>query len=75
MSNPQDDALAKKRFLALNLVRASGAALVLIGLLFALDKIDVPKPHLIGVILIVFGLVDVFVMPGVLAKRWRSPGA
>lgn len=75
MSNPQEDALAKKRFLALNLVRTSGAALVLLGLLFAMDKIDVPMRHLLGVILIVIGLVDVFLMPGILAKRWRSPGA
>jgi len=75
MSTPQEDALAKKRFFALNLVRASGAALVLIGLLFAMDKIDIPKPHLIGTIMIVMGLVDVFIMPGLLAKKWKSPGA
>lgn len=75
MSTPEEDALAKKRFFALNLVRAMGVGLVLLGLLFALDKIDVPMRHLIGTIMVLLGLVDVFIMPGFLAKRWRTPGA
>jgi len=74
MSTPEQDALAKKRFLALQLVRMSGVALILVGLLFALDKIDVPQPprHLIGVFLILFGLIDTFVVPPMLARRWKS---
>lgn len=68
------DALAKKRFLALNLVRMSGIAMILVGLLFALDKVDVPQPprHLVGMFLILFGMLDTFLVPVLLAKRWKS---
>ena len=75
MTTPTDDALAKKRFLALNLVRLSGVALILVGLLFALDRIAIPQPprHLIGMLLIVLGMLDTFLMPRILARRWKSP--
>lgn len=72
MSTPEQDALAKKRFMAINLVRMSGVVLILVGLLCALDKIDIPLAHLIGVVLILIGFIDVFVVPALLAKRWRS---
>ncbi|WP_310533202.1 hypothetical protein [Novosphingobium sp.] len=72
MTTPEQDALAKKRFMAITLVRMSGVALILVGLLCALDKLDIPMAHLIGVVLILIGFVDVFVVPTLLAKRWRS---
>ncbi len=74
MSTPEEDALAKKRFMAINLVRLMGVVMILVGLLFALDRVDIPQPprHLIGVFLIVIGMVDTFVVPLLLAKRWRS---
>jgi xanthosine utilization system XapX-like protein len=77
MSTPAEDALAKKRFLALNLIRIFAVLMVLVGLLFALDKVAIPQPprHLIGMLLIVIGLLDFFFVPGLIAKRWRSPGA
>ena len=68
------EALAKKRFLAINLVRLSGLALVLIGLLFAADKIAIAQPprHFIGMLMIVLGMIEYFVMPKFFAKRWKS---
>ena len=72
MTTPAQEALAKKRFMAINLVRMSGVALILVGLLCAGDKIDIPMARRIGVTLIVIGMVDVFVVPTLLAKRWRS---
>ncbi len=75
MTTPEAEALAKKRFLALNLVRFGGAAIVVVGLLCALDKVDIPGAHLIGVLLIVIGMLDFFVMPILLSRRWRTPGA
>lgn len=74
MSTPEEDALAKKRFMAMNLVRLMGVVMILVGLLFALDRVDIPQPprHLIGVLLIIIGMVDTFVVPLLLAKRWRS---
>lgn len=75
MNTPEQDALAKKRFMALNLVRISGVVMIFVGLLFALDKIDVPQPprRLIGMVLLVIGMIDVFIVPRMLAARWRSP--
>lgn len=72
MTTPEQDALAKKRFMAINLVRMSGVVLILVGLLCAGDKIDIPAAHPIGVVMIVIGMVDVFLVPRLLAKRWRS---
>lgn len=72
MTTPEQEALAKKRFMAINLVRMSGVALILVGLLCALDKIDIPMARLIGVVLIGIGFIDVFIVPALLAKRWRS---
>ena len=74
MNTPEQDALAKKRFMALNLVRISGVVMIFVGLLFALDKIDVPQPprRLIGMVLLVIGMIDVFIVPRMLAARWRS---
>ena len=75
MNATEAEALAKKRFFALTLIRLSGVVMVLVGLLCALDKIDIPGAHLIGVILVVVGMVDFFVMPKMLSRRWRSPDA
>ena len=75
MTTSTEEQLAKKRFLALNLVRLSGVALILVGLLFALDRIPVAQPprHLIGMLMIVLGMLDTFLMPRILARRWKSP--
>ena len=74
MNTPSpDEKIAKKRFLAIALVRLCGVVLILVGLLFALDKVDVQPAHLIGVMFIIFGMLDAFIMPSVLARRWRSP--
>ena len=68
---PAPTKLEKQRFMAIQLMRLTGAALTLLGILIAGGKIDLPA--LIGYAFIVIGLVDFFVMPKVLARRWRSP--
>ena len=40
------EALAKKRFLALALIRLSGIVLIMVGLACALDRIDIPSARL-----------------------------
>ena len=71
------EAIAKKRFMALNLIRLSGLALVLVGLLFAADKIAIAQPprHMIGIVMIVLGMIEYFAMPRWFAKRWKSSDA
>jgi len=59
------------RFLAITLLRWSGVGLVLLGLLINAEKIPLPK--LAGVALVFAGLFDIFVMPRILVRKWKSP--
>ena len=62
---------AKARFLTLQLVRLSGVAMVIIGLLTTQKALPLPKEA--GFVLLITGMVEVFVVPHLLAKRWKSP--
>jgi len=64
---------ARSRYFALALIRLAGALMVMLGLLITERRIDLP--WLLGVALTVFGFFDVFVMPKLLARRWRTPPA
>lgn len=64
------EALAKKRFMALNLIRITGLICILLGITIAQGVIDLPR--MVGVALAAFGMYDFFFMPRMLAKRWRS---
>jgi len=70
-SNRADDDAAKKRFAIISLVRLSSAVLVMLGLLVVNRNIAWPIP--VGYVLVVIGLVELFLLPLVLARRWRSP--
>ena len=61
---------ARARFLALTLIRWTGVGLVLLGLLVNAGKIELPG--IAGIILVAFGLFDAFVMPVILARRWKT---
>lgn len=71
MPDQAAEALAKKRFIALNLIRITGLICVLLGVAVAQGVIDLPR--LLGLALAAFGLYDFFFMPRMLAKRWKSP--
>jgi len=62
---------ARARFIALSLLRLGGAIAVLAGLVVQQGERAVPRE--LGWVLIGAGLVAVFVLPQVLARRWRSP--
>ena len=68
MAEPKDPARA--RFMALTLIRWTGVGLVLVGMLINAGRIA--APGIVGVVLVVFGLFDAFVMPVILARRWKS---
>ena len=77
-SRPPDDRLRatpptereRARFFALNAVRLSGVVLVGIGLLALNRALDLPQA--LGWVLVAVGLIEVFVVPQVLARRWRT---
>lgn len=63
---------AARRFLAINLARLAGVACVIAGMLVATARILPQLPHQIGYVLIGIGLIGVFVIPVVMARKWRS---
>ena len=66
---------AAARFAIIQLVRVAGVALVLLGLAIQTGRVGALSgiPAAVGYAFIAFGLVDVFVLPLVLARRWRTP--
>lgn len=70
------DALAKKRFFAITLMRLMGALLTLAGFLLIRGAIGLagqPTDRWIGVAVVLIGVFDFAIMPKILARRWRSP--
>ncbi|WP_439568668.1 hypothetical protein [Sphingopyxis sp.] len=71
-----DDALAKKRFLAITIMRLMGVAFVAIGFILISGGFSLagqPTDRWIGVAIVLVGVFDFAVMPLLLARRWRSP--
>jgi len=66
----QTEALAKQRFMLLNVVRLMGLAMVLVGIAITQGAIDLP--FAVGVVLAIFGLLEFFLMPNIIAKSWRN---
>jgi hypothetical protein len=66
---PRDPAQA--RYLVLTLLRLSGVALIVVGLLVINRRIDLPE--MAGYAFLAVGVADALVMPVMLARRWKSP--
>lgn len=68
---------ARTRFFALTLLRLSGAAMAVIGLLLLAGKLSLITggDAVIGAILLVVGAFDLLFLPAILARRWQSPDA
>ncbi|MCB2060753.1 MAG: hypothetical protein R3E09_05035 [Novosphingobium sp.] len=62
---------AKAKFIVLQALRWSGVGLVLAGLFILYGEVDVPD--VVGYVLFVVGLLDALIMPGVLARMWKTP--
>ena len=61
---------AKARFLTIQAVRLSGVVTAVLGAL-VLGGI-LPLPEIAVYILVALGVAEIFILPIVLAKRWRS---
>lgn len=71
MAEPAADALARKRWAAISALRAVGVAMIVAGLLIVNRAIAVPE--VVGYVLVGLGLIDTFLVPQFLARKWRTP--
>jgi membrane protein YdbS with pleckstrin-like domain len=71
MPDPVNEDVARGRFVMLNLVRLGAVVLTLFSMLILGDAIK--APYALGYVLLGVGLVGIFVVPQMLARRWRSP--
>ncbi len=70
--NDEADALAKKRFFMIGAVRIFGAVTLALGLAIINNGFaGLPAP--LGYVLGVIGMIDMLVIPVLLARRWKSP--
>lgn len=73
--NQANDALARKRFFAITIMRLMGAILVLAGFVLIRGGVELagqPTDRWIGVAVVLVGAFDFAVFPLLLARRWRS---
>ena len=69
---PEEETRAQYRFLILNLVRISGAIMLVLGLAIIARGVF-GLPELAGYVLFVIGIIDFMLVPLLLAKKWKSP--
>ena len=67
-----NDNVARDRWMVINALRLGGLAITLFGIL-ALGHVFA-FPEIGGYLLVVVGLADFFVVPLLLARKWRTPG-
>lgn len=71
-----EEALAKKRFFAINLMRVMGIAFLMAGFILIAGRWEIagqPTDRYLGIALVLIGAFDFAVFPMLLARRWRSP--
>jgi len=66
-----DDGDAKIRFFILSAVRLASIALIAVGIAIVAEKLPIPKPA--GVAFMIFGLLELVILPPFLARKWKSP--
>ena len=75
LQSPEEEQRAKNRWTVIQAMRIMGVILVLLGILMTQGAIDLlgELNEMVGGIFVVIGLLDGFLMPIVLARKWRSP--
>jgi hypothetical protein len=71
MHEPVSDEVARGRWLTINVLRLGGVAMVVAGMLGTRQVIAMPV--IAAYTLIAIGLLDIFLVPLFLARKWRSP--
>lgn len=62
---------ARARYYLIAALRLGGAALVIAGIMAMEGRLDWGRE--VGTVLAIAGLVDFFLVPRLLARRWKSP--
>jgi hypothetical protein len=72
---PVPDDVAKARWMTIQAARVLGVALTVLGILLVRGVVDIAGEAnlLIGYVFVAVGLVDAFLLPQVLARKWRTP--
>jgi NCAIR mutase (PurE)-related protein len=71
MADPVSDETARNRWLVIVFARLAGVAMVVVGLLGTQGVVAMPMAAAYA--LLAVGLADVFLVPTLLARKWRSP--
>ncbi len=69
-------AAAKQRFIALNIFRLSGVAIVMFGFLIMAQKfgfVEGQKAKIMGAIIASVGMFQTIMVPRILGRAWRTP--
>ena len=72
MTPQEQENRARSRFILLTVLRASGVALMLMGMGIMATRMIEPADFLGGLIFIA-GMIDSLVVPPILARKWRTP--
>ncbi len=67
---------AAARYLLLALVRLSGSAIIVLGVILlagGIGAIDPAHARIAGVICVIIGMLEMTILIPLLARRWRSP--
>ena len=73
MTEPQDVAMWRNRFIVIQLSRIGGTVVALLGVLLWQGDVFVQGGHFAGFPIALVGLAISFVAPVWLARRWRTP--
>jgi hypothetical protein len=71
MQPPVSDEVARARWLTINVLRLGGVAMVVAGMLGTRQVLEIPI--IAAYVLIAIGLLDIFLVPFFLARKWRTP--
>lgn len=75
MSDPNDEAMWRNRFIMMNLIRIGATIVVLLALLLWQSNVFVEGGTIIGLPIALAALVVSFFGPKWIAGRWRTPPA
>ena len=63
---------ARNRFFVLTLLRLGGVALAFLGVAIVAKRLVEPA-EIVGGVVLALGILDVMILPRMLARRWRTP--